>query len=328
MHRISHEKDASENLLNNEGLLPIGWSILKGSKAERVLNNAKEMNISDFAKDFVEIGNEIDENYLTARRSHYLYRFLRLEEKNKVLVPRPGNIWICEVIGQPQSYTHPEGRDIGFVVPVKVLQKDISRNHYVPAELSSKLKYRGTNLILNQKDIDEVEVMLSDFYKDRPIYDFKLTKKTIVDKIHDYLIKLNDIHFEKVIKAYFLSIGADIVKIPDKKTKSEDNANIADVDVKAAFNNLGLYILVQAKRHKGRSNDFGVRQLLAYENEIDGDFEHLQPFMWYITTAEVDDSTLELAQDNSEKNIRVIQHKEFASLLVESGFVFSNDIFN
>ncbi|WP_271398996.1 restriction endonuclease [Salinicoccus roseus] len=327
MHRISHENSASVKLLKEDNLLPIGWSILKGEKAERVLRNAKEMEQHEFRDDFVELGNEINNNWLTARRSNYLYRFLKLDKGDRVLIPKSGELDLCEVTGSPYAYDNPEGIDIGFVVPVRMISMGISRHRYVPADLASKLKYRGTNLRLNDKDIDTIEKMVINYRDEVPFYDFTPTRDSIVKKIHDYLTQLNDQHFEELIKAYMVSIGADVTVIPPKNSNSQKNSSIADVDVKAAFTTLDIVIYVQAKRHTGKSDDTGIRQLLAYKYEEDDRFEHLEPFKWFITTGEFDKNTADIPQDEQGERIRVIQDTEFASMLVDSGFVFKDDIF-
>lgn len=328
MHRISYENEASLKLLNEDNLLPIGWGILKDEYADRVVKNAKIMTKREFAKDFVEIGKEMNNDGLTEGKSYFLYNFLKLKEGDKVIIPRPGKIRMCEITGNPKKYNHPEGKDIGFVVPVKTLHKEISRHRYIRSDLSSKLKYRGTNLVLNEKDQEAIEEMISGAQKNQPIYDFSDTKSNIVDNIHHYILNLNEVHFEKLIGAYLDFIGADIVKIPSKNNKSDSNDKLADVDVKAVFINLDICIMVQAKRHEGESNDVGIRQLLAYQIEEDEDFASQQPFKWYITTGTVSEKTFNLAQNEQEVKIRVLQDKEFASLLVDSGFIFSNNIFN
>lgn len=68
-----------------------------------------------------------------------------------------------------------------------------------------------------------------------------------------------------VVVAYLKHIGADKVVIPSKKDKGNNDAR-ADIDVKAAFNKLGIVIYVQAKCHNGTSDTTGIQQLLAYEN--------------------------------------------------------------
>ncbi|WP_342387498.1 restriction endonuclease [Salinicoccus bachuensis] len=327
MHRISHENSASVKLLKEDNLLPIGWSMLKGEKADRVLRNAKEMKQNEFRDDFVELGKEINRSWLTARRSNYLYRFLNLNKGDRVLIPKSGELDLCEVTGSPYAYDNPEGIDIGFVVPVRMISTGISRHRYVPVDLASKLKYRGTNLCLNDKDKETIERMLTNYRDEVPFYDFTPTRDSIVKKIHDYLTQLNDQHFEKLIESYMVFIGADVTVIPPKNSKSQKNSSIADVDVKAAFNTLDLVIYVQAKRHTDTSDDTGIRQLLAYKNEEDSTFEHLEPFKWFITTGEFDKNTTDIPQDEQGERIRVIQGTEFASLLVDSGFVFSDDIF-
>ncbi|MCG7333567.1 hypothetical protein [Salinicoccus roseus] len=114
MHRISHENNASVKLLKEENLLPIGWSMLKGEKAERVLRNAKEMEQHEFRDDFVELGNEINNDWLTARRSNYLYR-LKFGTKNKTF----GNIYLMNPkVSLSPSYLYTSPKSMTMACPV------------------------------------------------------------------------------------------------------------------------------------------------------------------------------------------------------------------
>ncbi|MGK0576009.1 restriction endonuclease [Macrococcus capreoli] len=119
-----------------------------------------------------------------------------------------------------------------------------------------------------------------------PIDDFSETKKSILREINQYITSIGHDKFERLIVSYLKHIGADKVVIPSKKDKGNNDAR-ADIDVKAAFNKLGIVIYVQAKCHNGISDTTGIQQLLAYESEVDDDFKTLVPVKWFITSGEL-----------------------------------------
>lgn len=183
-------------------------------------------------------------------------------------------------------------------------------------------------MVLNKNDQKAVQEMIRGHQKDLPVYDFTETKNKIVKEVHEYILKLAEVHFEKLIASYLTFIGADTVKIPSKNSKSASNGIITDIDVKAAFTNLDICVFVQAKRHESKSSNFGIRQLLAYQTKEDEEPRNLQTLKWYITTAKIDDETVMSAQNGYEEKVRVLQDRAFVSLLVDSGFIYSNDVFS
>lgn len=329
MHRVSHHGTASNRVLEEEGLLPIGWAFLvERGHGDEMLKQAKNLNKNDFASYFKEFGKSIGVEHMTTGRGRFLYNFLNLDEEWRVVVPFPGELMICIVKGKPKVYEEADSKneDVGFVVPVEIISKGISRRKYVGARLSSKLKYRGTNLVFNDEDRISIDSLLKNHSEDNKIYDFEKTNQEMIDSVHKYIKTLESGHFEKLIQAYLKDMGADKVVIPGKNAKSNKNDKKADVDVKASFTQLGFSIYVQAKRHDGKTNPKeGLHQLISYDEEEDEDFKHLQPIKWLVTTGEivVDD----IPPEAEEERIKIIGEKDFAGMLVESGFKFTNDIF-
>ncbi|SOC44845.1 restriction endonuclease [Salinicoccus kekensis] len=329
MHRVSHHGTASNRLLEEEGLLPIGWAFLvERGHGDEMLEQAKNLNKNDFASYFKEFGKHIGVEHMTSGRGRFLYNFLNLDEEWRVVVPFPGELMICKVKGKPIVYEKADSKaeDIGFVVPIEIISRSISRREYVGARLSSKLKYRGTNLVLNEEDQEMIDILIENHAEQTKVYDFKKTNEEIIDSIHKYIKKLKPGHFEKLIQAYLKDMGADKVVIPGKNAKSDENDKKADIDVKASFTPLGFSIYVQAKRHDGKTNPKeGLHQLISYDEEEDENFKHLQPIKWLVTTGEI--VVNGIPPEAEEERIKIIEGKEFAGMLVESRFKFTNDIF-
>lgn len=319
MHRISHERERSEELFYKENKLSMGWSILTEKYGDELINIAQNKERNEFVKRFVEIGQEINNEWLTSRRSSYLYNFLRLKSGDIVVVPFGGVISICEITAQPVRHVDDKGKDIGFVVEFKLLKDKISKYEYVNATLNSKLKFQGTNLVFNEYDQNLVNEIINN-KEGVPIYNFGQTKKKIVSQVQDYIMNnLKESHFELLIKAYLENVGADLAVIPSKNEKNINNSTDADIDVKALFSNLGVTIYVQAKHHWGITDRTGIDQLIGYREDNDDRFNLYPVIKWLVTTGSLSTESLELAKEN---NIRVVQEEQFAELLINTGFKF------
>jgi restriction system protein len=90
-------------------------------------------------------------------------------------------------------------------------------------------------------------------------------------------------------------------------------ADISDIDIKATKNDwLGDQVLyVQAKHHKGHSDDHGIKQLKAIEDPNDQDHVVTKLF---VTTGTLSDEAISLA---NEYDIRTLNGEELVKWLVE-----------
>lgn len=322
MHRISHEWDTALRLLHEEGLISIGWRIIeKNGLGENVISKVFGEK-GDFINYFESLANELKNEYFTRRRGYYLYNFLRLEKGDKVIIPIADTITIVEVLDKPRLYSENDNKanvDIGFVVPVKKIMENIPRAEYILPDLASKFKYRGTNLVLSEEDYKEIEKTVLNFQKGEKSHSFDNHRINIIKIINEYLKNnVNENQFEKIIKEYFIRIGASETYIPPKNKKIEKNDRIADVDVIAKFESLRTVVYVQAKHHKGCTNDYGLEQLIKFEHENYDKFKHLNPLKWLITTGEIHPFTEE---KSNQYNIRIISKDEFASMLYNAGMI-------
>ncbi|ULG71398.1 restriction endonuclease [Macrococcus brunensis] len=328
MHRMSHQGDVARELLFKNNYISIGWSDIDDEIKSELIVHAQSNNRDKFRELFVGTGVENAWEWMTARKGWYLYNFLALKAGDKVIVPLGSDLTICEVTGEPKINTERKDADLGFFIPVSIIETGIPRALYTDSGLSSKLKYRGSNLVLNDKDIDcKIGKMILDFNEKKPVHDFGDRRVRIVNEVHEYIQdSLKPDQFEKLVKAYFEHIGATRVEIPSKNGKFELNDEVADIDVKAYFKLLDLTIYVQVKHHADgtATGEHAIRQIDRFKYDGDKEDSKLLPISslkWVITTASVDEGLIEAAK---EKNIRVFHEKQFAELLVDAGFDFSD----
>ncbi|WJP97388.1 restriction endonuclease [Macrococcus bovicus] len=341
MQRVSHHAKSAEKMLE-AGYLPIGWAAFRKHDlelADQLIALARDNTMSkyEFGQHFKELSKTTPFDWLTPRQGYFLHNFFSLSEDSIVIVPKAQVFDVYKVMGNPQVFS-PEKtgidseEDIGFMVQIQPLHRNVSRYDYLETALMSKLKFRGTNLVFSDDDVKLILNMLKHIEESKPIDDFSETKAKIITEIRDYIYRMGYDKLEHLIKAYMKHIGADCVRIPSKNDKG-DNDQRADVDIKASFKNLGIVIYIQAKCHDGISDTLGIEQLLAYETEIDSDFAELVPVKWFITTgdfeADIKDQVTESYSDKKEelKNIKLINGTDFAEMLYDSGFVFGPDVF-
>lgn len=330
LHRISHLEEFSRKLLRS-GLLSIGYAeLVKRNKGEYFTDLARSADEKvTFTSEFSKFGSDYSLEYFTKRRSYFLYNFLKLKTNDIVIIPDYKMITIAKVIGDPRVFSeseNPDSEDIGFVVQVEILAENVLRDNFVSSSISSKLKYQATNLIIsNDENFEEIDSILQNFKEGKEIHSFIDFKSKIIDQVHEYLLSnLKPGQFEKIVKWYFLKIGADNVIIPPKNKKNINNKKIADVDVIAGFDKLMIAICVQAKHHKNVSNIHGINQLIEYKYDDNPAFQGMDFIKWFITTADLrkEDETIAM-----NENIRVIKLLNFAEMLVDSGLQITTDIY-
>ncbi len=324
MHRMSHEGETAQKLLSEKNLITIGWSVLDKYEDE-VINKARSLAKKDFAEYFVDLGKSISNEYMSATKSYFLYNFLRLKKGDKVIIPFPKSIKIVEVV-DPATVYKSDGPDIGFTAKVDIIVDQASRYDYICSSLSSKLKYRGTNLVISKENkCNLVDDLINNIKKGKTTYNFGETKSKMVDLVFEYLKNdITETHFEVLIRSYLDNLGADYSEISSKKRKHSKNDSSADVDVKAVFIDLNICVYVQAKHHNHYTGRKGIDQLIEYKHEVDDTYESLQPIKWLITTAKLSEDDEEYARING---VRVIDDCGFAECLIDSGVRLSDDIF-
>lgn len=204
--------------------------------------------------------------------------------------------------------------DLGFIREVKLIEKDIPKNKYADADLTSKMKILNTNIDIT--DIKKsVEEALNSFKKNKPINIYS----EIVDKTSEEILdiirsKLNPNKFEKLVEWYFNRIDASEVNIPSKN----ENDKEGDVDVIASFDHLKTIICVQVKFHKGETDSTGVKQIGDYIKEIkENTDDEYSRIGWVISSADkFSDDAIKSAK---EVGIHLINGKQFVEMILKVG---------
>lgn len=334
IHRISHISELSYPLLE-KGYLTIGFSDFTSDElVKRVLQN----DWNYFNKQFeIKWGN-------VSRRRHNLWRFLNFKKNDIIIVPSWGTFFVCEIIDEKPLLIHEvysedlktwEGKnvktdgnlllsdngnsyDLGFARKVKVLHKNISREKFADAKLTSRMKIRQTSSQINDLK-KNIEKSIDNYKENKPIHLHSIivekTASMVLDIIKD---ELNPNKFEKLVKVYFKTIGADEVTIPAKNESGKEG----DADIVAVFENIKLIIYIQAKFHKGKINEWGANQVLEYKTDKESIADGYNKIAWVITTADsFNDNTEKIAAENE---IQLIDGLEFSKMLLNAGINLLN----
>jgi hypothetical protein len=187
MHRINHEREVKEALLNDEGLLLTGWgAISNDSFLENVLGKGKQ----DFDVVYtLATGGPYDPSRGLTRRTlphnrFFLYMFLNeFKAGDYVEVPGPKDFSVYEIVSEkPLSKEHimeaignpdkqniiKEGNkyyrkdtreelELGFFWKVKPIELNISRALFAKDALRRRLKFPGTDNNITQlgQDVED-----------------------------------------------------------------------------------------------------------------------------------------------------------------------------
>ncbi|MBD5164973.1 hypothetical protein [Helicobacter sp.] len=180
LHRISHEWQASYPLLEN-GLLSIGWSDFSEREFVDDVRRGKE---------FLDKRLEVLKDPLgkLPRNRNCLYRFIvEMDRRDIILVPKPKFFSIYRVVetavpvseinlpknlysedGKPITiqkgliYKGNESVDLGFIIRVELIAKDVSRYEYADAALTARMrKVRFTNACIDDLKGSVQNVILS-----------------------------------------------------------------------------------------------------------------------------------------------------------------------
>jgi hypothetical protein len=333
LHRISHIAELSYPLLD-KGFLSIGFSDFTDIEfIDKVLSNDRAY----FDSQFQEMWGK------TPRTRHHLWNFLKMLKGDIVIVPSWGTFYVCEITderplligdtfseglkswgGKPVSTngTHllvdDKPIDLGFARQVKVRYKKISRDKFADAKLTSRMKIRQTNANINDLKTS-IEKSIENYKKNKPIHLHSIiidkTAKLVLEAIKD---ELNPDKFEKLVKAYFRTIGANEVAIPAKNESNKEG----DADIVAVFENIKLIIYIQAKFQKGQISEWGASQILDYKTNKESIDDGYNKVAWVITTANTFNEKAEnIAKENE---IQLINGDEFSKMLLNVGINLLN----
>ena len=208
---------------------------------------------------------------------------MKFNKGDIVIVPSWGTFWVCEIIDEKpllinETYSddlktwgnkkvlsdgihliseNGKRYDLGFARKVKILHKDISRAKFADANLTSRMKIRQTNCLINDL-VESIEQSIANFQENRPIHLHSIIVEKTINIILDTIkTELNPDKFEKLVMTYFKTIGANEVTIPAKNERGKEG----DADIVAVFENLKLIIYIQAKFHKDKDNEWAINQI-------------------------------------------------------------------
>jgi restriction endonuclease Mrr len=207
---------------------------------------------------------------------------------------------------------------LGFARKVKILHKDISRAKFADANLTSRMKIRQTNCLINDL-VESIEQSIANFQENRPIHLHSIIVEKTINIILDTIkTELNPDKFEKLVMTYFKTIGANEVTIPAKNERGKEG----DADIVAVFENLKLIIYIQAKFHKDKDNEWAINQILDYKTNRESIDDGYNKIAWVITSADTfNDEAKKIAAENE---IQLIDGIEFSKMLLNAGINLLN----
>src|SRR5690606_12203439 len=294
----SHLAELSYPLLD-KGFLTIGFSDFTYSEmVDKVLEN----DWNYFNTQFKEMWGNVP------RTKQNVWHFLKKEKGIIVIVPSWGTFYVCEIIddkpllageafsndlknwnnkpvvrnGNYLARENGGNYDLGFARKVKVLYKNISREKFADAKLTSRMKMRQTNAKINDLKLS-IENAIENYIENKPIH----LHSSIIEKATNLVLEtikseLNPDKFEKLIKIYFKTAGANEVYIPSKNASGKEG----DADIVAVFENLKLIIYTQAKFQKGQISEWGANQILDYKTNEESIDDGYNKVAWVVTTAD------------------------------------------
>ncbi|MDD4444156.1 MAG: restriction endonuclease [Dysgonamonadaceae bacterium] len=334
LHRISHLAELSYPLLD-KGFLTIGFSDFT---QKEFIDKVIEDDWSYFNGQFQEMWGKVP------RTRHNLWRFLKFKKEDIVIVPSWGTFFVCEIIDEKpllinETYSddlktwgdkkvttdgtyliseNGKAYDLGFARKVKIHHKNISRAKFADAKLTSRMKIRQTNCSINDLK-KSVEKSIANYIENRPIHLHSIIVEKTANLVLDAIkTELNPDKFEKLVRTYFKTIGANEVSIPAKNERDKEG----DADIVAVFENIKLIIYIQAKFHKGKINEWGTNQILDYKTNKESIDDGYNKIAWVITSA--DSFNAEAEKIATENEIQLIDGLEFSKMLLNAGINLLN----
>ena len=336
LHRISHHAEISYPLID-KNILSIGFSDFANQGfIDKVLEK------DTWQKRWNVLNDEVKLQWgRTPRTRHNLWRFIEGFKKGDwIIVPSSGVFSIYELESEMPSpisdlaieelkdwhgnsininngllSRDSKTIDIGFFWKVKPIALKISRRKYADSALTARMKYRMTNA--NISDLTEsIKVALDSYNEKKPIN----IHSTIIDNTCDVVLssikkELNPDKFEKLISLYFQEIGATNVFIPAKNEHGKEG----DADIVSVFEKQKLIIYIQAKYQSGKTNDWGVHQILDYKINKESIDDGYNKIAWVVTTA--NQFSEEAERVANENGIQLINGLEFSKMLLDAGIL-------
>jgi len=326
LHRIKSGEIGivlSTTLLFEKNILSIGWSDFS---TESFIDNFD----TEFKEKFEDWGNP--------RNRWCLYRFLiEMKKGDVVLVPTPYEFSLFEIVGErPYScekldlngvtdwngneveykegyiYQKDTNRiiDIGFFWDVRPIKTKIPRG-YADGPLYSRMKIQQINSDITSLS-SNVEDALNRAVTEQPLNLYSEITENTCGVILEKIRKMpGDSKFEELVRLYFEHLGAR-VEVPAKNSSRTEDG---DTDAVAYFEELKVAIRIQAKWHEGTTSDDAVKQIVVNSEKYQNTEYH--SILWVISSC--DDFSDEAIRKAEEYNVRLINGKMFAEMLLRTG---------
>ncbi|MGB6035583.1 MAG: restriction endonuclease, partial [Cryomorphaceae bacterium] len=331
---ISHIAELSYPLLD-KGFLTIGFSDFAHKE---LIDKVLEDDWNYFNGQFQETWGKVP------RTRHNLWRFLKFNKGDIVVVPSWGTFFVCEIIDEKpllinETYSDAlkswgdkkvttdgnylsseKGKlyDLGFARKVKIHHKNISRAKFADAKLTSRMKIRQTNGSINDLK-KSIEKSIANYLENRPVHLHSIIVEKTANLVLDAIkTELNPDKFEKLVKTYFKTVGANDVTIPAKNARDKEG----DADIVAVFENIKLIIYIQAKFHQGKINEWGTNQILDYKTNKESIDDGYNKIAWVITSADTFNGEAEKIATQNE--IQLINGLKFSEMLLNAGINLLN----
>ncbi len=338
LHRISYHAELAHPLRERD-ILSIGFSDF-ATTHEFVRNHQ--------AKDWQDVPSAIEDEWGKFRPRFSLQRFLQMNKGDRVVVPDWGRFhvyevdsdermipadldlddlktWHGHVVRREKGHLYiddedgiPRQIDLGFFRKVKWVATGEPRSDYADNALTNRMKVRQTNVNIDdlQESVDEA---IRRCQEGKPINIADSIKNKCRDEVLSRIkAELGSDQLEKLIKWYFKRIGASSVEIPAKNAPDKEG----DADIVATFELIRTIIYVQAKHHKGTTDDWALEQIDDYvtnKKELEGDDGYTR-IPWVVSTAKnFSKDCHEKAERGKEVKVYLIDGKELASRILEAG---------
>lgn len=337
LHRIKHHVEVAQGLLK-QGQLTIGFSDFANESFLQDL----EVGGWDAMED--AFASEWDEASRKVRIRYNLWRFVQeMKQGDWIVVPQWDEFAVYEIISEKplpigklaatgiadwhgNTINMQEGLlyrengelvDLGFFWQVQPVATNISRYDYADSALTARMKIRSTNADISDLR-DSVQKAIKSFGNNKPLNLHRQLMESMAPNVLSAVRQeLNPDKLERLVKWYFLRVGASQVAIPPKNAYNK----VGDADVIATFEAIKAIIYVQVKFHKGETCDWALEQIDAYAKEkesldLNNGYSHIS---WVISTCDkYSNNSYSIAK---ERKIILFDGQAFTKMLLEAGLI-------
>lgn len=280
-------------------------------EADRVGYGWSKANFSEYST-ISELVQKIKQEYVKGigRSTNRIKRFFNLSEGDIVIVPLTKSIAIGVVSGKKSFDINLTDKKGCNLVDVNFFRTNDGHILRIPRKsltngLESRLKIQSHNISLKEFK-DEIErivesISSSGIYKQ---------ESYLLEKIAEAEANFKENLLKSLTTGLtWLAAGGDglellileLLKIEGytaKKQAKNQTSDISDIDIKASkidrFSESNL--VFQIKHHSNISSKHGLKQLIAYTDPDDIEYEK-----WFITTGNLSESSIQYAKDHNIK---------------------------